>query len=69
LSWCLIYNLPYRIWQLYEGMLLTDADELIWIRDLLLIEIVLWTVNYALDLSQLPRLLRWDLEALSSTNK
>jgi hypothetical protein len=61
--------LPYRIWQLYEGMLLFDADELIWIRNLLLIEIVLWTANYALDVSQLPRLLRWDIEALSSTNK
>lgn len=61
--------LPYRIWQLYEGMQLTDADELIWIRHLLLIEIVLWIANYALDLSQLPRLLGWDIKTLSPNNK
>ena len=43
--------LPYRIWQLYEGLtLLSPEPELIWIRNLLIIEIVLWTLNYALDL-------------------
>jgi hypothetical protein len=52
--------LPYRIWQLYQGlMLLNPTDELLLIRSLLLGEIILWTANYALDLSQLPRLLRW----------
>ncbi|WP_158516737.1 hypothetical protein [Scytonema hofmannii] len=54
--------LPYRIWQLYQGlMLLNPVSELTWIRNLLFIEIVLWTVNYALDLSQLPRLFRWEV--------
>lgn len=53
--------LPYRIWQLYEGLsLLSLENELMWVRTLLLVEIVLWTLNYALDVSQLPRLLRWD---------
>ncbi|WP_416672627.1 hypothetical protein [Egbenema bharatensis] len=52
--------LPYRIWQLYQGMLLNPTDELF--RNFLLAEIVLWTLNYALDLSQLPRLLRWDMK-------
>lgn len=55
------FYLPYRIWQLYEGRMLAEADELGWMRSLLLAEIVLWTVTYALDLSQLPRLLRWDV--------
>ena len=51
--------LPYRVWQLYEGLtLLSPASELMWVQNLLLIEIVLWTLNSALDLSQLPRLLR-----------
>jgi len=54
--------LPYRVWQLYEGMMLNSADELAWMRTLLLAEIVLWTANYALDLSQLPRLLRWEVK-------
>lgn len=53
--------LPYRIWQLYQGVLLVSTTgELIWLRNLLLFEIGLWTLNYALDLSQLPRLFRWD---------
>lgn len=52
--------LPYRFWQLYEGwILLGSQTELMWVRNLLLVEIVLWVVNYALDVSQLPRLLRW----------
>ena len=55
--------LPYRIWQLYEGLtLLSPEPELIWVRNLLIIEVVLWTLNYALDLSQLPRLLRWEVQ-------
>lgn len=52
--------LPYRIWQLYEGMTLIASDELGWIQTLLWVEIGLWTANYVLDLSQLPRLLRWE---------
>lgn len=50
--------LPYRVWQLYEGLIFLGPDEL-WIQNLLLGEIILWTANYALDLSQLPRLFRW----------
>jgi hypothetical protein len=54
---------PYRIWQLYEGFsLLNPASELIWVKNLLLVEIVLWALNYALDLAQLPRLLRWEID-------
>ncbi|KAF3891061.1 hypothetical protein DA73_0400021695 [Tolypothrix bouteillei VB521301] len=54
--------LPYRVWQLYQGlMLLNPVSDLAWIRNLLFIEIVLWTGNYALDLSQLPRLVRWEV--------
>jgi hypothetical protein len=33
--------LPYRIWQLYEGMLLREVNELIWIQGLLLAEMAL----------------------------
>lgn len=56
--------LPYRVWQLYEGLtLLSPASELMWVQNLLLIEIVLWALNYALDLSQLPRLLRWEVQS------
>jgi hypothetical protein len=55
--------LPYRIWQLYEGLtLLNPTNELMWVRYLLILEIILWTGNYALDLAQLPRLLRWEVK-------
>ena len=55
--------LPYRIWQLYQGItILNPIPELMWIRNLLLFEIVLRALNYALDVSQLPRLLRWEVE-------
>jgi hypothetical protein len=55
--------LPYRLWQLYEGLtILGSASELLWIRYLLVLEIVIWTGNYALDLSQLPRLFRWEVK-------
>lgn len=59
--------IPYRIWQLYEGLtVLSLESELMWVRDLLLVEIVLWILNYALDLSQLPRLLRWKMQSESN---
>lgn len=55
--------LPYRIWQLYEGLtLLSPESELMWVRNLLIVEIVLWIANYALDVTQLPRLLRWEVQ-------
>lgn len=54
---------PYRIWQLYQGLiLLSSGSKLTWLWSLLLVEIVLWTLNYALDLSQLPRLFRWEVK-------
>lgn len=54
--------LPYRIWQLYEGLtILSPEPDLVWVRNLLIVEIVLWIGNYALDLAQLPRLFHWDI--------
>ncbi len=41
-------------------MLLGPEAELMWVQNLLIAEIILWSVNYGLDLSQLPRLLRWE---------
>ncbi len=55
--------LPYRIWQLHTGLtLLSDESELLWVRNLLRLEIGLWIFNYGVHLSQLPRLLRWDVQ-------
>jgi hypothetical protein len=54
--------LPYRFWQLYEGIrFLGSETELLWIRYLLVFELVLWIVNYLLDVSQLPKLFRWEV--------
>jgi len=51
---------PYRLWQLYEGFALTTiTTDLVWIQLILLAEIVIWGINYLLDLAQLPRLFRW----------
>lgn len=51
---------PYRLWQLYEGVMLTAGrDDLGWFRELLVAEIFVWGINYLLDLSQLPRLFQW----------
>jgi hypothetical protein len=56
--------LPYRFWQLYEGLTLLDSkSELQWVRYLLVFELALWIVNYAIDVSQLPRLLRWEVKS------
>ncbi|MCV3214402.1 hypothetical protein OGM63_12915 [Plectonema radiosum NIES-515] len=55
--------LPYRIWQLYEGLIFLGSEsELMWVRYFLILQIVVWTVNYALDVSQLPRLFRWAVQ-------
>ncbi len=55
--------LPYRIWQLHSGLtLLSSESELMWVRYLLRLEIGLWIFNYGVHLSQLPRLLRWDVQ-------
>jgi len=57
---------PYRLWQLYQGlMLLPPQPELRGVRNLLLIEIVLWIISYGLALAQLPRLFRWELKPKS----
>lgn len=58
--------LPYRIWQLHTGLILLSFEsELIWVERLLLAEIVLWIFNYGVHLSQLPRLLRWEVHSQS----
>jgi hypothetical protein len=55
--------LPYRIWQLYEGLIFLGSEtELMWVRYFLILQIIVWTVNYALDVSQLPRLFRWAVQ-------
>jgi hypothetical protein len=52
--------LPYRFWQLYEGITLIDNQaNLAWVQILLLVEILIWGINYLLDLAQLPRLFQW----------
>ncbi len=51
--------LPYRIWQLWEGWLWLDDPTSSWLGWLLAFEVGVWTLNYLLDLAQLPRLLRW----------
>ena len=57
---------PYLVWQLEQGLtLLRPESELVWVRNLLLVEIILWILNYALALSQLPRLLRWEVHSES----
>ncbi|OCQ91979.1 hypothetical protein BCD64_26170 [Nostoc sp. MBR 210] len=60
--------LPYRFWQLYEGLrLLGSQAELLWVRYLLILELVLWIVNYVIDVAQLPRLFRWEVNSASIT--
>ena len=55
--------LPYRIWQLYEGLtILSPTTQLTLVRYLLYTEIVLWIFNYGVHLSQLPKLMRWEIE-------
>ncbi|WP_013320751.1 hypothetical protein [Gloeothece verrucosa] len=52
--------LPYRFWQLYEALnFLPSNPQLIWVRYLLMINLIVWIANYLLDISQLPRLFRW----------
>ncbi|MEH2458473.1 hypothetical protein [Nostoc sp.] len=61
--------LPYRFWQLYEGLTLLDSkSELLWVRYLLVFELVVWIVNYAIDVSQLPRLFRWEVKSNSDVS-
>ncbi|ERT09400.1 putative membrane protein [Lyngbya aestuarii BL J] len=61
--------LPARIYQLYEGFtLLGSESELLWVRTVLILEIILWIGNYALDLAQLPRLFRWEISENQQTS-
>ncbi|WP_413159977.1 hypothetical protein ACL6C3_16260 [Capilliphycus salinus ALCB114379] len=54
--------LPYRFYQLYEGLNLFNSEpELFWVKTVLILEIVVWIINYGLDLAQLPRLFRWEI--------
>lgn len=48
--------LPYRVWQLHRGLLITENPQ---VQLFLWLEIVLWIFNYGVHLSQLPRLLAW----------
>ncbi|MFW6264108.1 MAG: hypothetical protein ACOC3E_01120, partial [Cyanobacteriota bacterium] len=55
--------LPYRFWQLYEGLtILSPNEDLIWIRYLLILNLIIWIGNYLLDVTQLPKLLCWPME-------
>jgi len=60
-AWVMVPYLyvPYRLWQLYEGMQLTAGHQGAWIQLLLVGEICVWGINYLLDLAQLPFLFRW----------
>ena len=54
---------PFRIWQLYKGLnLISPEPELLWVRKLLILNIILWTLTYAIQLAQIPRMLQWDLK-------
>jgi hypothetical protein len=54
---------PYRVWQLYAGLTVLESDStLFWVRSILYLEIIVWLINYGLDLAQLPRLLRWEVK-------
>ncbi|MEM1366618.1 MAG: hypothetical protein AAGG02_01110 [Cyanobacteria bacterium P01_H01_bin.15] len=52
--------LPYRFWQLGEGLsLIGEQADLAWVALVLILELVVWMINFLLDLAQLPRLLQW----------
>ena len=52
--------LPYRFWQLGEGLnLISEQANLVWVKLVLIVELVVWIINFLLDLAQLPRLFQW----------
>lgn len=58
--------LPYRLWQLYQSLMLPEnGNDLLAFRLLLQAEIVLWILNYGVNLLLLPWLLRWHQESSS----
>ncbi|MEB3356976.1 MAG: hypothetical protein VKK04_09635 [Synechococcales bacterium] len=50
---------PYRLWQLYEGLTLLPPDEAGWIRWIFVGELVVWGTSHLIDITQLPRLFQW----------
>lgn len=55
------FYVPYRVWQLYQGLItIGDDSELMLVRLLLEINIGIWMINYCLNLLQLPLLFRWE---------
>ena len=52
--------LPYRLWQLYSGLTLINLENGLWVQSIFIAEMVLWTFNYGVHLSQIPRLMRWE---------
>ena len=57
---------PYRVWQLYEGLnLLENTSELMAVQIILILNIGVWIVNYCLDLAQLPFLFYWETKEVS----
>ncbi|RZM81810.1 hypothetical protein [Leptolyngbya iicbica] len=62
IAWVMVPYLyvPYRLWQLWEGLTLTTAQSSeSWLALFFISEMVVWGSNYLLDLAQLPRLLQW----------
>jgi hypothetical protein len=60
---------PYRLWQMYDGLQLLDSiTQVWWIENLLILEICLWSSNYLINVSHLPRLWRWEIKAKADIN-
>jgi len=62
IAWVMVPYLyvPFRLWQLWEGLTLTTAQSSeSWLALFFISEMVVWGSNYLLDLAQLPRLLQW----------
>ena len=62
IAWIMVPYLyvPFRLWQLWEGLTLTTAQSSeSWLALFFISEMVVWGSNYLLDLAQLPRLLQW----------
>ncbi len=70
-AWVMVPYLyvPYRLWQLSEGLLVAiGPNDPLWLRLLFVGEIAIWGINYLLDLAQLPRLFQWPGTASDSSN-
>jgi hypothetical protein len=60
---------PDRLWQMYDGLQLLDStNQVWWIENLLILEICLWSGNYLINLSQLPRLWLWEIKEKADIN-